>query len=169
MSVNHSTETFSPSQERMREMKRKNRKKNGRKAERDTERNNVSREETKNTAMSTVIFRALRTTHVKYCRVMINSDTIYVNRKAECQISGSHGGEYGYDSSPCNRVEIGRRFRGIYCLHHPAILSVSSYQAIRSNIPEDSCLPESRCSRSVKSGRPNCSLLLTCFSVNFEQ
>jgi hypothetical protein len=34
----------------------------------------------------------------------------------DCEISGSHGGEYEYvfwDVAPCSLVEIDRRFRGI--------------------------------------------------------
>jgi hypothetical protein len=40
-----------------------------------------------------------------------------------CEISGSHGGDYEvyrvfWDVDPCSHVEVDRRFRGAYCLHH---------------------------------------------------
>jgi hypothetical protein len=42
-----------------------------------------------------------------------------------------------WDVAPCSMMEIDRRFRGAYCLHH---LDDESYQTGRRNIPEDSHL-----------------------------
>jgi hypothetical protein len=42
------------------------------------------------------------------------------------QSSGSHGGEYEDNSllgcKPCSLVEVDRRFRGAYFLHHPDVI-----------------------------------------------
>jgi hypothetical protein len=41
---------------------------------------------------------------------------------AVCEISGSHGRDYEYESfwdvAPCSLVQVHRRFRGAQCLHH---------------------------------------------------
>jgi hypothetical protein len=42
--------------------------------------------------------------------------TLHPNVILLCEISSSHGGEY--DVAPCSHVEVDRRFRGAYCLHH---------------------------------------------------
>jgi hypothetical protein len=55
-----------------------------------------------------------------------------------------------YDVAPCSLVEIGRRFRDAYCLHHQGALIMETviisetmvifYQTARRNITEDSHL-----------------------------
>jgi hypothetical protein len=44
------------------------------------------------------------------------------NNTVSYEISGSHGDEYDYivfwDVAPCSHVEVNRRFRDTYCLHH---------------------------------------------------
>jgi hypothetical protein len=49
-----------------------------------------------------------------------------------------------WDVAPCSLVEIDRRFRGAFCLHHQAYdpddagTPVNTYQTTRCNIPEGS-------------------------------
>jgi hypothetical protein len=48
-----------------------------------------------------------------------------------------------WDIAPYSLVDIGRHFRGTYCLHHKGDrpeTSVSIYKTTRRNIPEDSHL-----------------------------
>jgi hypothetical protein len=51
-----------------------------------------------------------------------------------------------WDVAPCSLVDIDRRFRCAYCLHHQALMtetvstsetSANIYQTTRRNIPED--------------------------------
>jgi hypothetical protein len=44
-----------------------------------------------------------------------------------------------WDVAPCSLVEVYRRFRGAYCLHHQGG-DGKSKQTTRRNIPEDSNL-----------------------------
>jgi hypothetical protein len=46
---------------------------------------------------------------------------LYCIHSSVGEISGYHGDEYEdvlWDVAPCSLVEIDRRFRGAYCLHH---------------------------------------------------
>jgi hypothetical protein len=42
-----------------------------------------------------------------------------------------------WNEAPCSHVEVDRRFRGAYCLHHPSEKSVNFNVTIRHYIPED--------------------------------
>jgi hypothetical protein len=49
--------------------------------------------------------------------------TCFVTMCPPCEISGSHGDEYEvyrvfWSVAQCSHVEVDRRFRGAYCLHH---------------------------------------------------
>jgi hypothetical protein len=57
-----------------------------------------------------------------------------------------------WDVAPYILEDIGRRFRGAYCLHHQGTseTSVSIYETTRRNIPEDSDL-HTRCCENLKS------------------
>jgi hypothetical protein len=58
--------------------------------------------------------------------------------------------DYFWHVTPCSLIDIGRRFRGAYCLHHQddemmetvssSETSVNIYQTTRCSIPEDSRL-----------------------------
>jgi hypothetical protein len=56
------------------------------------------------------------------CRRCETTSLNYCHQRAYCEISGSHGGDYEvrvfWDIAPCSHVEVDRRFRGAYCLHH---------------------------------------------------
>jgi hypothetical protein len=59
-----------------------------------------------------------------------------------------------WDVAPCSLVDIYRRFRGVYCLHHQGDLmmeavitsetSIIFYETTRRNIPEDGHLDTRR-------------------------
>jgi hypothetical protein len=69
-----------------------------------------------------------------------------------CEISGSHSFEYEFrvfwDVVPCSHVEVDRRFRGAYCLHHQGDSSMEAVRTFETSvhfnvtarryIPEDS-------------------------------
>jgi hypothetical protein len=46
-----------------------------------------------------------------------------------------------WNVAPCRHVEVDRRFRGAYCLHHPSEKSVNFNVTIWHYIPEDSNTP----------------------------
>jgi hypothetical protein len=50
-----------------------------------------------------------------------NNDRLLKGELENCEISGSHCGEYEDDIALCSLVEVDRLFRGAYCLHHQGL------------------------------------------------
>jgi hypothetical protein len=74
-----------------------------------------------------------------------------------------------WDVSPCSLVEIDRRFRGPYCLHHQEVvssfeMSVNFYETTRRNIPEDSHLHTRRRENSQLGLQEN---VFSCSVISF--